>query len=342
MLRVELTVEISGVVGASGPVTMAATAFLPSSDQVDPDRPVVFALPGGGYGRRYYDLNLPGHNGYSQARHHTDRGWVFVAIDHLGVGESSPEVCQGITIDQIAAANHLAVEKISERLADGRLVDGYPCVRAERTIGIGQSMGGGLTVIMTGRHRTYDAIAVLGYSAVHTVLPLAQADETARVSESLNFSRQHSLDELPDDAPTRIPSILYPFYYDDVPSDIVELDTRGGYPIRTASPDFGSLTLPHCVAGMLSEGFIRDEAAAIDVPTFLGFGSRDVAPDPHSEPAAYPNARDITLSIVEKMAHMHNFAGTRNVLWDRLTGWYSTVESAAHRPGSISGGENGW
>src|SRR2546427_469009 len=38
-------------------------------------------------------------------------------------------------------------------------------------IGIGQSMGGCLTVVMQGRHATFDAIAPLGYSAIHTVLP---------------------------------------------------------------------------------------------------------------------------------------------------------------------------
>ena len=41
------------------------------------------------------------------------------------------------------------------------------------TIGIGQSMGGCLTVVQQGRYHCYDGIGVLGYSAVHTHPPTA-------------------------------------------------------------------------------------------------------------------------------------------------------------------------
>ena len=35
---------------------------------------MVVGYPGGGYNRRYYDLNIPGHQDYSQARFHLARG----------------------------------------------------------------------------------------------------------------------------------------------------------------------------------------------------------------------------------------------------------------------------
>ena len=63
---------------------IAATVFLPEPMPAAPT--VMFALPGGGYSRGYFDLHFPGHDGYSQAEHHVARGAVFVAMDHLGVG----------------------------------------------------------------------------------------------------------------------------------------------------------------------------------------------------------------------------------------------------------------
>jgi hypothetical protein len=37
--------------------------------------------------------------------------------------------------------------------------------------------------------------------------------------------------------------------------------------------------------------------------------------------AGYANSSDITVHVVPRMAHMHNFAGTRELLWARLEQW---------------------
>jgi pimeloyl-ACP methyl ester carboxylesterase len=114
-----------------------------------------------------------------------------------------------------------------------------------------------------------------------------------------------------------------------VAPDILEADMAGGYPIRRTAPPFGSLTIPNCVVAMMSPGFVATEAAMVDVPVFLGFGERDTSPDVHGEAAAFPNARDISLFVVPRMAHMHNFASTRRLLWDRLSDWSSMVANTA-------------
>jgi pimeloyl-ACP methyl ester carboxylesterase len=67
------------------------------------------------------------------------------------------------------------------------------------------------------------------------------------------------------------------------------------------------------------------EAAQITCPVFLAFGTVDVSPDPHAEPAAYRKARDVTLFTVPQMAHMHNFADTRKLLWERFYGWLAVA-----------------
>ncbi|MEE6174938.1 hypothetical protein [Mycobacterium sp. 050134] len=123
------------------------------------------------------------------------------------------------------------------------------------------------------------------------------------------------------DAAARIPDFLYPFFWSDIPHDIVEADTRGGYPLRTEAPPFGSATIPNCAVAMLSPGCVAEDAASIDCPVFVGAGERDVLPAPHRESAAYENSSDVTVFVSPQMAHMHNFASTRKMLWDRLAAW---------------------
>src|SRR6202008_3200049 len=91
--------------------------------------------------------------------------------------------------------------------------------------------------------------------------------------------------------------------------------------LRRTAPPFGSLTIPSCAVAMMSRGFVAAEAAAVDVPVFLAYGARDVSADPAAEPMAFVQAEDVTLIVVPRMAHMHNFASTRHQLWDALSAW---------------------
>lgn len=226
-------------------------------------------------------------------------------------------------------------------LVAGDLLDGYPPLPGAVHVGVGQSMGGGVTIIMQARHRSFDAIAVLGYSAIHTVLPQPTAGQAETAKAQYRFSR--------DDDPAGlsvarsaagVADFVYPFHWEDVPADILKADMEGGYPIRRTAPPFGSLTIPNCVVAMMGPGFVAAEAAAIDVPVFLGFGERDTSADFRAEPSAFTSAGDITLVIIPTMAHMHNFASTRARLWDRLSHWAMGVgryrQPGCTRP-SVSG-----
>jgi pimeloyl-ACP methyl ester carboxylesterase len=326
LIRADVTVDVTDTCQLGRRLCVVATVFLPDPDRLAERQPVVFALPGGGYSRGYYDMQFPGHAGYSQAEHHVQHGLVLVALDHLGVGDSTPEVADVVRIEDIAAANDLAVRTISDRLRSGTAVDGYPAIDVGARIGIGQSMGGCVTVIMAGGHRTYDAIGVLGFSGIPTVLPMPELDETVSKSEHFDYSRDTAPDDLSiAESSELIGEFLYPFHWEDVSAEIVEADIGGGYPIRTTSPPFGSKTVPSCAVAMLSPGYIAAEAADVGVPVFIGVGERDVVPEPHREPSAYPNSSDVTLFICDRMAHMHNFATTRHKLWDRLAHWYTAV-----------------
>jgi len=45
------------------------------------------------------------------------------------------------------------------------------------------------------------------------------------------------------------------------------------------------------------------------------------------EPRAYGSALSVDLFVCPKMAHMHNFAGTRELFWRRIETWATWVRA---------------
>ena len=327
MQRVDLRINVMQSAGLGETVELAATCFLPRPKDM-PDRPIaIFAVPGGGYSRAYYYLSFEGHEGYNEAEFHAGRGLIHVAIDPIGVGDSAVGDSGRIGFETLAATHHDLVTQIAARLVDGSLHPGFPACPGLFKVGMGQSMGGGITILAQGRHATFDAIAPCGVSAIHTVLPQRDPAETdkgaARFGEVSVGDRSSHLTVSHEGV-----DYVYPFHWEDVPADILRLDMEGGYPIRRTAPEFGSLTIPHCAVQMMVPGCFRDDAARISVPVLIGLGERDTCPDPHAEPAAYGDSPDVSLLIVPTMAHMHNFASTRARLWRRIHNWSRMVAAA--------------
>jgi pimeloyl-ACP methyl ester carboxylesterase len=97
-------------------------------------------------------------------------------------------------------------------------------------------------------------------------------------------------------------------------------------------PPWGSLTTPGAVAqSCLTPGAVAPEAAAVTVPVLVAMGERDVCADVKGEPRAYKSATSIDLYICPRMSHMHNFAGTREIFWQRIeafAAWTGIVKAA--------------
>jgi pimeloyl-ACP methyl ester carboxylesterase len=325
--RIELKIDVSGSLPLPGPHEIAATVWLPDPAKLGDKPLVMFASPGGGYSRGYFDLHFDGHSGYSQAEYHAARGIIYVAYDHLGVGNSSTKQKDAYTIEMLADANHAMTREILDQLAKGTLQSGFPAVKNPFSIGTGQSMGAGVTIIMQGRNRSFDAVGILGISAIHTQLPQRTFDEARQAIEPYQFTRATPPGELTAIPKTavRVPDFVYPFHWEDEPRDILDADMKGGYPMRKSAPYFGSSTIPICAVAMNSPGFHTLEASMIKVPVFIGVGERDVCPNPWAEPSAYWRSKDVSLYVVPRMAHMHNFASTRELLWHRLDRWCRLV-----------------
>ena len=298
---------------------IAATVYLPADDALAAGPGVLVVMPGAGYSRRYYDLPLPG---YSQAEHHARQGMVVIAIDHLGVGDSSVPPAEVTTLPTVAAANHAAVTAILGRLRAGTLAPGIPATDAACVVGAGQSMGGHALIGMQAGHRTFDAIAMLGSSLVGTHLPVrrdtpevvipdgATPEEAAQfVVANIDWSWAFHWDGGTAADPARPPHDL---------ASLVAADVAAGLPMRRTAPAWGSLTWPGFAPSMMMPGVLAAETASIDVPVLLAMGERDVCYPLAAEVAALKSASDISVLVVPQMAHMHNFATTRAQIWERL------------------------
>jgi len=315
MRSVELTVDVEGATGLAG-ATTACTVHLP--EQVPSPATVIFAYPGGGYGRRYF--HIVARPGYSQAEHHTAQGTVLVACDHLGVGDSSQPDTFELSYERLAAANHATATEVLSRLAAG---DGLPDVRVGATVGIGQSMGGCLLTVQQGNHRTFDAVALLGWSGIETNFP-------ARDGSRLRFPMPPRGTDLRPIA-AQVLGVVAPdpdhyrfcFHWDDEDPALMEADLASYRPFTDvtrgdATTPWGSASVPACAVTMMTPGSVAAEAAAIDVPVLVACGERDVVPSPAAERSAYPNSPDVRVVVVPGMAHMHNFARTRRVVWQAI------------------------
>ncbi len=342
MQSIDIAVDVTEAAGLGEPLRTRATVTLPDPSHL-PSRPIVcFAFPGGGYSRQYFTFDMPGATGGGQAGWHAARGWVFVSCDHLHVGESdSPQQPGLLTLESVAAANAATVEGVLSQLATGTLHDSFPPVADPVRLGIGQSLGGGLTIVQQGQHATYDGVGILGYSAQHTVLavppgtPRLPWPYVPRGSLTIQVMSATSTEGVPEFT-TRddgLPISTWGFHYDDEPEALVRADMVD-WPTRNGQvPVWGSATMPPCSITMMSPGVVALEASVIRVPVLVAVGERDVCPRPLTEPSAYPAATDVSVFICPRMAHMHNFASTRQTLWRRIETWGQWVASAAE-PGS--------
>jgi hypothetical protein len=238
---------------------------------------------------------LPGPNAEipwgAQADFHVARGWIFVAIDNIGSGDSSIHDAAVLGFTNVTRASLAAEQEVLLRLANGILVPGYPPVLQPVRLGIGQSTGGSLTIVQQARYDCYDGIGVLGFSAVHSH-PATPPGEAPIVTPW--FSR-----EIPPEEPGGIlnaaavsaasaagaemaqdaawAAIAWGFHYDDVPQDVVEQDlahyegmAQGHarrHAVRSATLRRGTpTTTPNDATRFtLTPGAVAPEAAAIAV-----------------------------------------------------------------------------
>lgn len=293
--------DVSDVVGEAA--SLAATYYRRRTR--DAAGAMLVCLPGGTYSREYWDLNVPGHVGYSFADFATERGYAIVTIDPLGTGESS-KLARDFNFADIAATLASAVRAL-------------PAATGEQLppLAVAHSLGGYLAITQQALYSSYAGLAVLGCTNQH-VAPL-NLDPAfiarAETPEGRAALAQEILAALPQpyfEGPRE--HMLSWFHLADVPADVVEVDS-----VTTKS------VVPRVFGTAMIPGVVAECAAQIDVPVLIGYGAVDVSPEPRAEARLYCNSPDITTVVLAGSAHCHNMATSRHQLWQRLLTWAETV-----------------
>lgn len=345
---ITVEIDVSEAAGLGELVHATATVVLPQADHLAENPIVAFAVPGAGYNRSYFTFNMPASDGGGQAGWHARRGWIFVALDSLGVGEASLPDPADLTLPRVTAVNHAAVREVLCRLAAREIKPGYPAIRNPVVLGLGQSMGGGFTIVQQAHHRTYDGIGILGFSAVCTTargipggpppqipyltrdrVPLGEEplSHKARMAVAPNAHLLHLQAHADRYFRKEASAPSWNYHFDDVPAEILERDLSH----VGEQPEWRSSTVPGALFWMLGPGALAPEAAAIIVPVLSAFGERDVSEDPRMEHKAFRHAVDFSSFICPRMGHMHNFATTRELFWSRIHYWGEHVADLKRR-----------
>lgn len=322
-LLIDTGLELPG----EGALRVAADVRLP--DRVGAAPLVLVCLPGGGMNRRYWDLHPPAEAGaddgsFSFAEQMTRRGFVVVALDHLGVGDSSrPEDGHLLSAELVTQANTAATAKLLSGLRDGSLLPGVAAMPGLRSIGVGHSMGAMFTILQQAAASQHIGVALLGFST--RGLPEYVTPEVRELSKDVAAVR------------ARVPELarkLFPKPYLRVPSS-----SRGGdnslFAGNKAEP-LGVAALKEAVDGLLPQpaylsmipGNVAPEAAQIVVPVFLGIGELDMAGPTHQIPAGFPGSPDVTLVVLPQAGHSHFLFPARTGLYERLDVWARSVPKA--------------
>jgi len=336
---IELTIDVD-CPSLAEYARVAATIVLPEPGALCQPPVVCFAKPAGSYSRAYFTFPLPGPGQGAQAQWHSERGWIFVALDNIGTGESSRHNDDDLTLATACEINARAEQEILLRLANAMIASTLPPVIQPTRIGLGHSLGGCLTIMQQAHHGSYDGIVILGYGVFHNhppsppgqpavVVPWFSRDVPAdRPGGILNLAALEAA-RGPDAGQSGLAALQWSSYHDDVPADVIAMDLSHYEYMDEEEFRSDAPRLPWTATGaagpasraVLTPGLIAPEAAAITVPVLIALGERDFVAEPGNEPRAFRSSGSVDLFVCPRMGHMHNFASTRQLLWRRIAGF---------------------
>lgn len=308
-----LSVDVTDVIGLDRPVVLDGWVSAPAPSR-SPSA-LVYCLAGGRSTTAYFDTRVEGLTGYSMAEHFADDDVITVALDHPGIGSSTPidDLC-ALTPTLVARVHAYAVDQIIERLGAGTLTAASPPIMSIPIVGLGHSMGGALIDVQQARHQSFDALVGLGHGS--DGLPAALNDDElslanqplAHIEAQIVALARRRVAEPKRPRPRLAPGSIY--FTPDVPE-----------PVRKATASTTTRLLETCGLMAMIPGSCDAEKAAITVPVFLGFGDHDLVPGTSADVGRYRSSSEVTLYHLENASHLHNQATTRFDLWDRILAW---------------------
>lgn len=317
--RIDLRFDVSSVVPEEGHYETAGWLFAPPVDEIARPLTLIVGVPGGGYARAYYHMQIPGHTGYSFGEHMAEKGILMLALDHIGTGDST-RLRDGDLIDLklMAACIDEAVRQLREKIEAGTLLPGLAATDEYRILGIGHSVGGAVMTSGQAHFETFDGIGVLGTTNLwpkHIQTP-DENDTPEERRERVIMHLKELIGDKWDEVYFKVDrtKVRHWFHLDDVPDEVVAADM--------AAATFTA----RMVAVDVQTPFARVELAArIKAPVLFALGEVDASPDPSREAGLYSASRAVTYYELPRSAHCHNFASTRHMFWDRIAEWSATV-----------------
>jgi alpha-beta hydrolase superfamily lysophospholipase len=319
-LKLDTGIELPG----EPPLQIGASVWWPQA-AAQPDT-LLLCLPGGNMNRRYFDLRPPApddtDDSFSFAAQMSARGCIVAALDHLGLGDSSkPQDGWQLTAELLVQANGNATAELLARLREGRLSPQLPPLPGLRSIGVGHSMGAMLTILQQHAARQHAGVALLGFSTrgLPEYAPPAVKDATDPIAVR-----------------PLLPQIARKMFGQPYPvihggnerGNNTELfgsrkaDPRGVQALKAAT----DCLLPIPAAMSMVPGNVAPEAAALDVPVFLGIGERDMVGRTHQVPAAFTGSHDVSLCILPEAGHSHFLFAARTRLFERMARWLLALD----------------
>lgn len=299
--------------GEAAPLHLAAEVWRPDGTP----SAVLLCLPGGGMSRRYFDLqSADGDDSFSFARQMAKRGFLVIALEHAGVGDSDkPADSYALVPDVVTQANAEATAELLRRVREGSLLPDLPALPGIWSFGVGHSMGAMFTVLQQAAHAQHAGIAVLGFSTrglpeyvSPRVKELAAASVEAVRAEMVPCARKMFVVDYPEIKPNPQANSIFAGN---------KADPRGVEAIKAARAPL----LPVPAFFSMIPGNVAPEAARITVPVFLGIGERDMVGDPQAVPAAFSASASVELYVQPGAGHSHFLFESRFELYDRLAAW---------------------
>lgn len=301
--RSEWRLDVSAAVAGDEALEVAGTLVAPGDRA---PKALLLCLPGGYLSRHYFDLGLDGDHRYSYAEHMAGQGYACLALDHLGIGDSSrPRDGWVLRAETVAHANQLALDAALARWREEG-GDALP------TIGVGHSMGSCLSVVQQAEHAPHRALVLFSFTTLG-LRPFLQGREA----------------EFADDAEgiaANIQVLAQERFGDAYPADGPEAETPA-FSAGTAGAD-GERALANAAAGLLPipgllsmiPGGYRPWAEQVRCPAFVAVGDHDLHPAQRA-PASLPNAPEVVAYTLEDCWHCHTVANTREKLFTRIARW---------------------
>lgn len=272
-----------------------------------------FCLPGGGMNREFFDLQGAGDR-FSFARQMAARGFICALVDPPGVGASdAPEDGFALTPQRLANILAQVHSQVCDDLQAGRIDESLPAIGKVVSIGLGHSMGALLTVLQQHASSGHAALALLGFS-------------TQGLPQYLPSEAKVLLDE-PEQLRAQMVTLARQMFGESYPQvksggggDFYRSAQANRQAVKAIKPARDVLLPVPAFMSMLP-GNVAPEAAAINVPVYLGLGEDDFVGLPETEDAGFVNSSNVEQKILPATGHSFFLFDSREQLFDGLAHW---------------------